>query len=84
MVVPAAPTLANINTYIKYHEALMNSDFAIPDSGFMVLTIRIIKNVKIKKLSGYAFLEKFLNERVFKTGKYIFLVDPSKEDSFAS
>ena len=61
MVVPSAPALATINTNKKYHNALINSDFALPDSGFMLLVLKIFKHVKIKKLSGFAFLDKFLS-----------------------
>ena len=37
MVVPAAPGLAEIDKNSNYYKAIRNSDFAIPDSGFMVL-----------------------------------------------
>lgn len=81
MVVPAAPGLATINTDKKYYNALINSDFALPDSGFMLLVIKIFKHVKIKKLSGLAFLDKFFNENELKNEKCLFLVEPSEESA---
>ena len=43
MVVPAAPALATIKEDQLYYNALLNSDFAIPDSGLMVLVLKIFK-----------------------------------------
>ena len=81
MVVPAAPALALINSDVKYFNALQRSDFAIPDSGFMVLTLRIFKGIKLKKLSGLKFLRKFLDEEKIKQSSDVFLIDPTMEDS---
>lgn len=81
MVVPAAPALAMINSDAKYYKALQKSDFAIPDSGFMILVLRLFKGIKIKKLSGLEFLKKFLNEEKLKQSNGIFFIDPTLEDS---
>ncbi len=81
MVVPAAPALAMINSDTKYRRALQKSDFAIPDSGFMILVLRFFKGIKIKKLSGLEFLKKFLNEEKLKQSNSIFFIDPTLEDS---
>jgi UDP-N-acetyl-D-mannosaminuronic acid transferase (WecB/TagA/CpsF family) len=81
MVVPAAPALAMINSDAKYHEALQKSDFAIPDSGFMILILRLFKGIKLKKLSGLEFLRKFLNDEKLKESNDIFFIDPTLEDS---
>ena len=61
MVVPSGPGLAAIGSDLRYTEAVQNCDFAIPDSGYMVLLLKIIKGIKIQKLSGYDFLKQFLN-----------------------
>jgi N-acetylglucosaminyldiphosphoundecaprenol N-acetyl-beta-D-mannosaminyltransferase len=81
MVVPAAPALALINSDAKYYQALHKSDFAIPDSSFMILVLRLFKGIKLKKLSGLEFLKKFLNEEKLKQSNSIFLIDPTLEDS---
>jgi len=81
MVVPAAPALATIKEDQLYYNALLNSDFAIPDSGLMVLVLKIFKFIRIKKLSGLAFLDKFLNENILKENHCLFLVDPNEKEA---
>ena len=75
MVVPAAPALAMIRDDVQYYDALKGSDFAIPDSGFMVLILRIFKNVKLKKNSGLKFLKEFIEEDHLRRSKSLFLID---------
>jgi len=41
MVVPSGPGLATIGKDLRYSEAVYNADFAIPDSGYMVLLLRL-------------------------------------------
>ena len=80
MVVPSGPGLVTISKDLRYKEAVQNSDFAIPDSGYMVFLLRVLKRVKIKKLSGYVFLKRFLHEEKFKINE-LFLVDPTEKES---
>jgi len=79
MVVPSGPGLATIDKDLRYANAVTNCDFAIPDSGFMVLLLRMLKGIKIKKLSGYGFLRIFFKKEFNKNE--LFLIDPNKEDS---
>ncbi len=51
-VVPAAPALANIDRDQDYRRALVESDLAIADSGFMVLLWRILHRRKVVRTSG--------------------------------
>lgn len=81
MVVPAGPALVMINSDVQYYQALQNSDFAIPDSAFMVLVLRLFKRIKLQKLSGLEFLRKFLNEEKLKQSNCLFFIDPTLEDS---
>jgi len=76
MVVPAAPALATIKTNKIYYDALLGSDFAIPDSGFMVLTLKIFKGIKISKLSGVEFIRSFIEDE--RINGNIFLIDPNE------
>jgi len=76
MVVPAAPALANIHRDSSYYEALLNSDFGLPDSGLMVLLMKYLKGIPVKKLSGLNFLRHFLSEAILKEEQCLFLVDP--------
>ena len=80
LVAPAASALSKIKNNKKYHKALINSNVAILDSGFFCILLRIIKFEKVKKLSGYKFLKKFLNQKKIKTKK-ILCVDPSVKES---
>ena len=80
MVVPSGPGLATIGTDLRYTQAVQNCDFAIPDSSFMILLLKMFKGIKIKKLSGYEFLKQFLNKKSFNEND-LFLIDPSKNDS---
>ena len=62
MVVPAAPALKNIHQDKLYYEALKNSSFAILDSGYFCLLLRIIKNIKVVRFSGLEFLREFFKD----------------------
>ena len=46
MVVPSGPGLSTIDKDVKYWDALKGADFAIPDSGFMVILARIFFGLK--------------------------------------
>ena len=52
MVVPSGPGLATIGKDQRYTKAVQNCDFAIPDSGYMVLLLRWLKGKKIRKFSS--------------------------------
>jgi len=79
MVVPAAPALAEINNNDLYYNALVKSDFAIPDSGFMIIILKLFKGIQLNKLSGVEFLRNFIKS--YNNSDKLFLVDPSKENS---
>lgn len=80
LVAPAASALYSIDINKKYFFSLKNSRISIFDSGFFCILIRLFKNTKVKKYSGYLFLKKFLNYEPLKKKK-IFLVDPNHVDS---
>ena len=78
LVAPAASALANIKKDQRYYESLKNSDIAILDSGFFCILLRIFKRYKLIKLSGYLFLNRFINE--YDPNDKLFLVNPSKKE----
>ena len=80
LVAPAASSLSEIKQKKIYYNSLINSNFAILDSGFFCLLLRFLKNIKVKKLSVYLFLKTFIN-KINIRDKKIFLVDPTKKDS---
>ena len=81
MVAPSGPGLATIDKDLKYWQALKGADFAIPDSGFMVILARIFFGYKIRKLSGPKFFRKFINEKILHEKGMIFSVDPNVYES---
>ena len=83
LVAPAASALTNISNDRKYHDALIQSDVAILDSGFFCVLLRIFKGKKVSKYSGYLFLKNFLNLNFSKEIKFL-SIDPTQEDSKAN
>lgn len=77
-VFPSGPGLATINDNKKYLESLRNSDFVFFDSGYFVLLLRLFKNIKVNKISGYKFLVKFFKYLSKNKSKTIFSIDPDK------
>ncbi len=80
MVVPAAPNLADIYKDKYYYDSIKNCDFAIPDSGLMVVLTKIFKRNDIKKISGLEFLKNFLKKESLTVERSLFLIDPSLEE----
>lgn len=60
VVVPAAPALVEMEPDKPYRDALLGSDLAITDSGFMVLLWRLIKFEKLTRVSGLEYLKLLL------------------------
>ena len=61
-VFPSGPGLATIKNEFKYLESLRNSDYVFFDSGYFVLLLKILKNIEVKKFSGYYFLKLLFNK----------------------
>jgi N-acetylglucosaminyldiphosphoundecaprenol N-acetyl-beta-D-mannosaminyltransferase len=61
LVVPAAPALKDLDSNQGYREALVNADFAITDSAFMVLIWNCIDRHRIPRVSGLTYLREFLS-----------------------
>ena len=76
-VFPAGPALASIDHSPKYHESLIKADFVFFDSGFFVLLLRFLKNLKVFKFSGYKFLNLFFDYLKKNKKKSIFCIDPN-------
>ena len=77
IVLPSGPGLSIINIDKIYLKALRNSDQVLLDSGYFVLLLKFLKNVSVKKLSGYLFfthLVKYLQKKKFKK---LLSIDPN-------
>jgi UDP-N-acetyl-D-mannosaminuronic acid transferase (WecB/TagA/CpsF family) len=80
VVVPAAPALADLPHDAAYREALEQSDFAITDSGFMVLVWRIITGRTLIRISGLKLLRGLLaGEDLRPPGRSAWIM-PSREE----
>src|SRR5947207_1107431 len=77
-VVPAAPALANIDRDQDYRRALVESDLAIADSGFMVLLWRVLHRRKVVRTSGLRYLQLLLDRRELREPGRLFLILPSE------
>jgi exopolysaccharide biosynthesis WecB/TagA/CpsF family protein len=77
LLFPSGPGLASINNSIKYYESLKKADYVFFDSGFFVLLLRILKNIKVNKFSGFKFLESFFSYLKKNKTKSIFCIDPN-------
>jgi UDP-N-acetyl-D-mannosaminuronic acid transferase (WecB/TagA/CpsF family) len=80
-VFPSGPGIASINTNKEYFLSLKKSDLVFFDSGFFVLLLKFLKNVKVRKFSGYKFLELFFIYLKKNRNKKVFCIDPNKKFS---
>lgn len=79
VVAPAAPTLAAMHRDNEYREALLESDLAITDSGYMVMLWNALALDNIQRVSGLRYLKLLLLEPQFRQPDATFWVMPSKE-----
>ncbi len=78
VVVPAAPALKNLAHDHGYREALLEADFAIPDSALMVLVWNLLQRDRIRKLSGLKYLRALIERPDFRKPGATFWVMPNK------
>ena len=76
-VFPAAPALASIKKSSKYYESLRKADLVFFDSGFLVLLLKVFKNISVNKFSGYKFLNLFFDYLRKNKNKSVFCIDPN-------
>jgi UDP-N-acetyl-D-mannosaminuronic acid transferase (WecB/TagA/CpsF family) len=77
VVVPAAPALVEMELDKPYRDALLNSDLAITDSGFMVLLWNLIKFEKITRVSGLEYLKALLAKPAFQQPHSVLWIMPT-------
>jgi UDP-N-acetyl-D-mannosaminuronic acid transferase (WecB/TagA/CpsF family) len=80
VVVPSAPVLSELSQDADTRQALENADIAIPDSGFMLLLLRLFKRIKLPKYSGYKLIGDLLADPSFVSSKLL-LIDPDQNSS---
>ena len=77
IVLPSGPGLSIINIDKIYLKALRNSDQVLFDSGYFVLLLKFLKNVSVKKLSGYLFFTHLVKHLQKKKFKKLLSIDPN-------
>lgn len=76
-VFPSGSGIPLINKNKEYYDALKKADYVFFDSGFFVLLLRVLKNIKVKKFSGFKFLNFFFKYLKKNKGKSVFCIDPN-------
>ena len=74
---PSGPGLSTIKNNKKYCNALQQADVNFFDSGYFVLLLRYLKNIKVNKFSGYLFIKYFF-EYLKKNKIKVLSIDPNK------
>jgi UDP-N-acetyl-D-mannosaminuronic acid transferase (WecB/TagA/CpsF family) len=87
MVVPAAPAMVKLrHEDEQYRRALTEADFAIADSGLMVLLWKIFKRQNVTRISGLTYLKHLIKEPSFREPSNTLFVLPretAKEKTLA-
>ena len=78
---PSGPGIASINSSKEYYNSLRKANYVFFDSGFFVLLLRIFKNVKVSRFSGYKFLFLFFEFLKLNKNKSVFCIDPNSNYS---
>jgi N-acetylglucosaminyldiphosphoundecaprenol N-acetyl-beta-D-mannosaminyltransferase len=81
IILPSGPGLATLNSDVRYKVAVQNSDYALPDSGFMIILAKIYYGTSIKKISGAKFIRYFIKNAPIKEKGKLFLIDPNIRES---
>jgi N-acetylglucosaminyldiphosphoundecaprenol N-acetyl-beta-D-mannosaminyltransferase len=79
LTVPAAPALVRLREDPIYRQAMVSADYAIPDSGLMVLAWRLLKGEKLTRVSGLVYLRELVDRPEFRESGKVFFVLPSEE-----
>ncbi len=75
LVAPAAPSMINLCRDADYRRALLASDLAIADSGFMVLLWRSFTGERVPRISGLEHVKRLLeHESVREPGATLWVV----------
>ena len=81
VVVPSGPGLKTLPHDARYRQALLGADFAIADSGLMVLLWNLIQRESIPKLSGLKYMRALIDQPHFREPGASFWVMPSPDSA---
>lgn len=81
VVVPSAPVLVEMPNDPAHREALVGSDLAIIDSGFLALLRLVLRGENLRRLSGLRVLRALVERSGFRQPGATFWIMPSERDS---
>lgn len=84
VVVPSAPVMVRLEDDEAHREAMEGADFAVTDSGFMVLLWLILTGERVRRISGLRLLRGLFKGGRFRRKGESFWVMPSAGDSRAN
>jgi len=84
ITVPSAPVLVDLAADPAHREAMERCDFAITDSGFMVMLWAFFRRERLTRISGLRFMRGLLQRPEFRQPSATFWVMPSAEDARAN
>jgi len=75
LVAPAAPSLINVCRDEEYRQAILASDLAIADSGFMVMLWKLFTGETVPRISGLEHVKRLIeHESVQQPGAVLWVV----------
>jgi len=84
IVVPSAPVLGDLQRDDAHRRALEQADFAITDSGLMVLLWLLIRRQRLPRISGLRYLRALVDEPNFRRPGATFWIMPSDTEMKAN
>jgi N-acetylglucosaminyldiphosphoundecaprenol N-acetyl-beta-D-mannosaminyltransferase len=84
VVVPSAPVMTRLAEDPAHRAALEGADFAVTDSGYMVLLWLLRTGERVHRISGLRLLRGLIGRGVFRGAGQTFWVMPSEGDSQAN
>ena len=78
LVAPSGTCFARLRDDESYRRAVLGADLAIADSGLMVLTWRLLRHKKIRRISGLSYLRHLVVKLKGEGSREIFWVLPSQ------
>lgn len=79
ILAPSGPGLCDLETDLRYREALENADINLADSGLAILMARILGLGQLPRTSGLGFLEALLQNPALRKPNATFWVMPTEE-----
>jgi exopolysaccharide biosynthesis WecB/TagA/CpsF family protein len=77
VVAPAAPSMVNLRYDRDYRDALAAAEFAIADSGWMVLLWKIRTGRRLTRISGFAYTKRLLEHETVRKANAVMWIVPS-------